>query len=68
MGILKPDYRVPAVLGNRVVYRDGMPIASLESGNVVRLPNIDELTFAEARALLHPSRVGELLLQPQAVS
>ena len=68
VGILTPGDRVPAVLGNRVVYRDGVPVASLESGHPVRRSNADELTFTRARALLHPSRVGELLLQRQAVS
>ena len=68
VGILTPGDRVPAVLGNRVVYRDGVPVASLESGNPVHRSNADEHSFARARALLHPSRVGELLLEPQAVS
>ena len=68
VGILTPGDRVPAVLGNRVVYCDGVPVASLESGLPVRRSNADELSFARARDLLHPSREGELLLQPQAVS
>ncbi len=34
-GILSPGARVPAVLGNAVLYRDGVPIASLESGQVI---------------------------------
>ncbi len=68
VGILTPGDRVPAILGNRVVYRDGVPVASLESGNAVQRSNSDELAFAEARTLLHPSRVGELLREPQAVS
>jgi ATP-dependent Lhr-like helicase len=29
-GILTPGPRIPAVLGNRVVYRDGIPVASVE--------------------------------------
>ena len=62
VGILTPGDRVPAVLGNRVVYCDGVPVASLESGHPVRRSNADELSFARARDLLHPSRVGELLL------
>jgi ATP-dependent Lhr-like helicase len=68
VGILTPGDRVPAVLGNRVVFRDGVPVASLESGLPVRQSNADELSFARARTLLHPSPVGELLLQPKAVS
>jgi ATP-dependent Lhr-like helicase len=34
-GILTPGARVPAVLGNAVLYRDGIAIASLESGEVL---------------------------------
>ena len=66
VGILTPGDRVPAVLGNRIVYSDGVPVASLESGHPVRRSNSDELSFARARALLHPSRVDEHLLQLQA--
>ena len=68
VGILTPGDKVPAVLGNRVVYRDGVPVASLESGVPVLRSNADEGSFARARAMLHPSRVGELLLEPLAVS
>ncbi len=31
-GILTPGPRVPAILGNRVIYRDGVPVAAVESG------------------------------------
>ena len=67
VGILTPGDRVPAVLGNRVVYRDGMLMASLESGQVVNRCGADHVVFAQARGLLHPSRVGELLEEAQAV-
>jgi ATP-dependent Lhr-like helicase len=40
-GILSPGARVPAVLGNAVLYRDGVPIASLESGEVVVRVNLE---------------------------
>ena len=56
-GILTPGERVPAVLGNRVVFRDGVPQCSLESGNLIdRLPVVrskaEDGQLAEARALL----------------
>ncbi|HVV87402.1 MAG TPA: DEAD/DEAH box helicase, partial [Kofleriaceae bacterium] len=35
VGILIPGARVPAVIGNAVLYRDGVPIASREAGTVV---------------------------------
>lgn len=33
-GTLIPGARVPSVLGNRVIYRDGSPVAAVESGEV----------------------------------
>ena len=54
VGILTPGERVPAVLGNRVVFRDGVPLCSLEGENLVNHANADEDTLAQARALLHP--------------
>ena len=38
-GILTPGDRVPAVLGNRLVYRDGVPLAAIEGGAFVTLGN-----------------------------
>ncbi len=35
VGILTPGERVPAVLGNRIVFRNGVAMCSLESGNVI---------------------------------
>jgi ATP-dependent Lhr-like helicase len=34
VGILTPGPRVAALLGNRVVYRDGVPVASVEAGEI----------------------------------
>jgi ATP-dependent Lhr-like helicase len=34
---LAPGRRVTAVRGNRILYRDGVPIAALEAGEVTRL-------------------------------
>ena len=53
-GILTPGERVPAILGNVVVSRDGVPLGSLESGNLVNRANVDEATLAQVRSLLHP--------------
>jgi ATP-dependent Lhr-like helicase len=33
-GIISPDARIPALAGNRVMYRDGVPIAALEAGSI----------------------------------
>jgi ATP-dependent Lhr-like helicase len=37
-GILTPGSRVAAVSANRLVLRDGVPVAALEAGHVVHLP------------------------------
>jgi len=37
-GILTPGPRLPALTGNRLVYRDGVPIAILLGGNVAATP------------------------------
>jgi ATP-dependent helicase Lhr and Lhr-like helicase len=34
VGVLSPGARVPALTGNRVLYRDGLPIAALVAGEV----------------------------------
>ena len=48
-GILTPGPRVPATPGNRIVVRDGVPVASLQGGEVHA---IDPALEAEARRLL----------------
>ena len=54
VGVLTPGERVPAVLGNRVAFKDGVPVCSLENGNVVARGNLDEDTLAQARSILGP--------------
>ena len=55
VGILTPGERVPATLGNRVVFRGGVPVCSLEAGNLVTRANLDEDSLARARSLLAPA-------------
>ena len=61
-GIITPGARVPAQFGNRVVFRDGVPVASLEKGIVVNLSNADPVTLDAAVNLLYgpirPARTG----------
>jgi ATP-dependent Lhr-like helicase len=59
VGILTPEARVPAVHTNRLLLRDGLPIAALEGGEVRRLAasefGDDELRVMLARrSLRHP--------------
>ena len=53
VGILTPGPRLPATLKNKLVYKDGVPLCSLESGGLVDLARMDEATLAEAHSLLH---------------
>lgn len=52
VGILTPGERVAAVPGNRVLFRDGVPLASLEKGTVVRQSSANGFDPARAYALL----------------
>ena len=56
VGILTPGERVPAVLGNRIVFRDGVALCSLESGNVVDRIKSDDDLLAKAREQLFISQ------------
>src|SRR6185436_1509691 len=51
VGILTPEDRVPAIHRNRVLYRDGLPIAAVEGGQVRRLAESD-LSEDRLRTLL----------------
>ncbi len=48
-GILTPGPRIPAVFGNRVIYRDGVPVAAIENGETRILSQVE----AEERPLLN---------------
>ena len=41
VGILTPEDRVPSIYRNRILYRDGLPIAAVEGGQVRRLAESD---------------------------
>ena len=57
VGILTPGERVPALLGNQVVFRDGDPVASWETGSLVNRCSADPATLAKASALLRKSPI-----------
>ena len=61
VGMLTPEDRVPAMYRNRVLYRDGLPIAAVEGGQLRRLAasdvSDDKLrTLLARRSLRHPLR------------
>ena len=51
-GVLTPGPRVPSVPGNRLAYRNGVPIAAMEGGSFVALSNAPAGVLERAKALL----------------
>jgi ATP-dependent Lhr-like helicase len=52
VGILTPGPRLPALTGNRLLYRDGLPIALLSAGEVQFLETLDPASEWEAHKTL----------------
>jgi ATP-dependent Lhr-like helicase len=52
LGILTPGPRLPALAGNRVLYRDGLPLATLAGGEVRFLETLDAAAQWQARNTL----------------
>ena len=65
-GLLTPGPRVPALLGNYVVFRDGVPLACLQSGQVQFLQDLDEATGIVVRRLLSPA-LGLMQKEPPGI-
>jgi ATP-dependent Lhr-like helicase len=68
VGILTPGPRLPALTGNRLLYRDGLPIALLAAGEVQFLETLDAASEWEAhKALLRcaaaPSAASDTALR-----
>ena len=68
-GITSPGRRVPALVRNRLVYRDGVPIASMENGAVVELTNVTPEIMGQAKIALsvHISHSGYQMDHPDLV-
>ncbi len=56
VGTLLPGERVPAISGNRILYRDGVPLAVLIAGKPELLAELDEDDQRKARQLLAVAR------------
>ena len=52
VGFLTPGERVPAVLGNKIVFKDGVTVCSLEDANLVNRWKGEEAVLDKAKALL----------------
>jgi ATP-dependent Lhr-like helicase len=61
-GILTPGPRLPALTGNRLLYRDGLPLAMLLGGEVQFLTKLDEAEEWQARKALLRSAVPPALV------
>ena len=51
-GILMPGPKIAALAGNRLLYRDGVPAASLAAGEVTFFNELDPITEWQARQVL----------------
>ena len=61
VGILTPGAKLAAVTANRVLYCDGLPVASLAGGDVQFLTALDAATQWQARKMLMRSPSPALL-------
>jgi len=61
IGILTPGARLPALTANRVLYRDGLPVALLAAGEVRFLERLDPKEEWEARNAILRRHVPALL-------
>ncbi|HYY39075.1 MAG TPA: hypothetical protein VE801_15135, partial [Xanthobacteraceae bacterium] len=52
VGILTPGPRLPALTGNRLLYRDGLPVALFAAGEVQFLETLDPVSEWEAHKAL----------------
>ena len=52
VGTLLPGDKVPALAGNRVLFRDGVPVASLVAGDFKYAPDLDAGARDDARVRL----------------
>ena len=60
-GILTPGTKLAALTGNRLLYRDGLPVASLTGSDVQVLTSLDAATQWEAHKTLLRSAAPALL-------
>jgi ATP-dependent Lhr-like helicase len=60
-GILTPGAKLAALTGNRLLFRDGLPVAWLAGGEVQFLATLDAATQWQARKMLLRSATPPLL-------
>ena len=62
IGIITPGPRLPSLAGNRLLYRDGLPIAAYAAGEVRFLENLEPKEEWEARNAVLRRHVPAALL------
>ena len=60
-GIITPGERIPRLTSNRVVYRDGVPIAAMEAGKIIQLSDYKPATQRDVERALVRRRVSPAL-------
>jgi len=68
IGILTPGPRLPALMDNRVIYRDGLPVATLSGGKVDFLTTLDDDSSWEAEKAIDAVRRPRIAFSPQLAS
>jgi ATP-dependent helicase Lhr and Lhr-like helicase len=63
LGIVTPGGRLPSLTGNRLLYRDGLPIATLAAGEIAFLETLDAKEQWEAQNAIRRRRVPDSLLE-----
>jgi ATP-dependent Lhr-like helicase len=61
-GILTPGPKLAALTGNRILYRDGIPLALYAGGEVQFLEELDAAAQWQARKVLLRGAVPEALI------
>ena len=64
-GILTPGPKIASLAGNRVLYRDGVPMASLAAGEVTFFNELDPMTEWRVRQVLLRAPVPAPSLAPE---
>jgi ATP-dependent Lhr-like helicase len=62
VGVIAPGTKVPALLNNRVLYRDGVAIATLTAGEITWLEDLEPAAARAAEDALVKRQVGSPLL------
>ena len=60
-GVITPGQRVPAQANNRVLYRDGVPLAAMIAGEVLHFGKLDLQLQQQVRQMLIRKTMGQVV-------